>query len=70
MVELFGTPQPRFSAAYPWHQLDSDTIGLAVDTVTRPRNLSEYSLQLIGHLTQVVNSGKKRDFVKSVQSAH
>ena len=59
-VELFGTPQPRFSAAHPWYQLASDTNGHVVVT-KRHQGINGSSPQLIGHLTQVVISGSKEE---------
>ena len=58
-VEVSGTPQPGFSAAHPWHQLATDTSDHVV--ATRPVGFNESSRQLIGHLTQVVNSGRKTE---------
>ena len=60
-VELSGTPQPRFSSVHPWHHLASNTSGLAV--ATRSGSFRESSRQLIGHLIQVVTSGRKTQIV-------
>ena len=62
MLEVSGTTQPRFSAAYPWHLLASDVNGREV--ATRTRGFSGSSPQLIGHLIQVVTSGRETLLLK------
>ena len=56
-LQVSGTPSPRFSASYPWHQLSFGITNIV--NVSRPT--ARLKFQIIGQLTQFVTSGAKRE---------